>query len=160
MEVFNVEKNVSSARIIRSETKNPIVVDDVIANLIWDSAKTNTFVIAGDFDLNGDGLTDADAADRIKSLIQKWGGKVADAVSIDTDFVVLGSAPDVPKKPTADELETFPDAMEKYERIVTKLDNYNRIQSQAQALSIPILNTERFLYFIGYKTQAAKPGAF
>jgi len=160
IEVFNVEKNVSSARIIRSETKNPIVVDDVIANLIWDSAKTNTFVIAGDFDINGDGLPDTDAADRIKSLIQKWGGKVADAVSIDTDFVVLGSAPDVPKKPTADELETFPDAMEKYERIVVKLDNYNRIQGQAQALSIPILNTERFLYFIGYKTQAAKPGAF
>jgi hypothetical protein len=160
VEIFNVEKNVSSARIIRSETKNPIVVDDVIANLIWDSAKTNTFVIAGDFDLNGDGLLDSDAVDKIRSLILKWGGKVADTVAIDTDFVVLGTAPDVPKKPTADELETYPDAMDKYQRTVAKLDNYNQVQGQAQALSIPILNAERFLYFIGYKTQAAKPGAF
>ena len=50
--------------------------------------------------------------------------------------------------------------MEKYERAVERLANYKDIQSQAQALSIPILNADRFLYFIGYKTQAGKPGAF
>jgi len=27
-------------------------------------------------------------------------------------------------------------------------------------LSIPIMNAERFLYFIGYKTMSGNPGAF
>ena len=41
IEVFNVGKNVSTARITQSDPKNPILVDDVIANLVWDSGKTN-----------------------------------------------------------------------------------------------------------------------
>jgi hypothetical protein len=34
------------------------------------------------------------------------------------------------------------------------------IQSQAQALLIPVFNYERFLFFIGYKTQSGRAGAF
>jgi hypothetical protein len=158
IEVYNVGESVSAARIIRSEPKNPIVVEDIVANLIWDSKKTNTFVVAGDFDLNG--IKGTDALEKIRGLVEKWGGKVADSVSINTDFVILGTPPDVPQKPTLAETETYPNAMEKYERAVERLANYKQIQSQAEALSIPILNADRFLYFIGYKTQAGKPGAF
>jgi hypothetical protein len=31
---------------------------------------------------------------------------------------------------------------------------------QAQALWVPVLNIEKFLYFIGYKTLASRPDAF
>jgi NAD-dependent DNA ligase len=158
IEVYNVGDSVSAARIVRSEPKNPVVVDDIVANLIWDSKKTNTFVVAGDFDLNGTKGTDA--IEKIRGLVEKWGGKVADSVSVNTDFVILGTPPTVPQKPTLEETETYPNAMEKYERAVERLANYKQIQSQAEALSIPILNADRFLYFIGYKTQAGKPGAF
>ena len=160
IEVYNVGKNVSAARIIRVEPKNPIAVDDVVANLIWDAKKSNTFVIAGDFDLNGSGTIDPDAVAKLRKLIEKWGGVIADAVSANTDFVILGAAPEIPKKPTLEETNAYPNAMEKYERATEQLAGYKQVQSQAQALSIPILNTERFLYFIGYKTQAGKPGAF
>jgi hypothetical protein len=160
IEVYDVQKNISAARIIRSEAKNPIVVDDIVANLIWDATKTNTFVIAGDFDLNGDGRIDPQAIDKIKALIEKWGGKVEDTVTVNTDFVILGEPPEVGRKPTLEESEATPNANEKYEEAVKRLDEYKQIQSQAQTLSIPILNTERFLYFIGYKTQSTRPGAF
>jgi len=160
IEVYNVGDSFSAARIIRSDKKNPVVVDDIIANLIWSSTKANTFVIAGDFDLNGDGVSDDDAIAKIRRLVEKWGGKVADSVTVNTDYVILGTPPEVPSKPTMQETEKYPNAMEKYERTLQQAAKYKDIQSQAQALSIPILNADRFLYFIGYKTQAGNPGAF
>ena len=160
IEVYNVGDSFSAARIIRSDKKNPIVVDDIIANLIWSPDKANTFVVAGDFDLTGKGVPDEDAVAKIRGLVEKWGGKVADSVTVNTDYVILGTPPEVPSKPTVQETEKYPNAMEKYERSLERQAGYKQIQSQAQALSIPILNADRFMYFIGYKTQAARPGAF
>jgi hypothetical protein len=160
IEVFNVGKNISTARIISPNPKRPIIVDDIVANLIWDSDKTNVFVVAGEFDLNGDGNIDDEAADKIKALIKKWGGKVADEISIDTDFLVLGTIPTILKKPTFEQTEVDPMAMEKYEASLKKLTSYKEIQERAQKLSIPVFNLEKFLYFIGYKTLSARPDAF
>jgi hypothetical protein len=160
IEVYDVQKSISAARIIRSEVKNPIVADDIVANLIWDAAKTNTFVISGDFDLNGDGKIDLQAIDKIKALVEKWGGKVEDKVTVNTDFVILGMPPEVGMKPTIEQIEASPNADEKYEESVRRLEEYKKIRSQAETLSIPILNADRFLYFIGYKTESTEPGAF
>jgi hypothetical protein len=160
IEVYNIGDSFSAARIIRSDKKNPIVADDIIANLIWSPTKANTFVVAGDFDLNGDGVIDDDAAAKIRGLVEKWGGKVADTVTVNTDYVILGTPPVVPQKPTMQETEKYPNAMDKYERTLQQAAKYKDILSQAQALSIPVMNAERFLYFIGYKTMSGNPGAF
>ena len=160
IEVYSVQKNTSMARILKSEIKRPIILDDNIANLIWDSDKTNVFVIEGEFDLNGDGKIEEDAADKIKALIGKWGGKVADSISIETDFLVLGNPPTVLRRPTVTELEMDPMATERYDTSRQKLTSYMEIQGQAQALLIPVLNYERFLFFVGYKTQSDRAGAF
>ena len=160
IEVFSAGKTFSAARIIRSQRSRPIVSDDIVANLIWDSDKTNVFVVAGEFDLDSDGDIDYDGVDKIKALIEKWGGRVADTVSIETDFLVLGSAPQIRRKPTFEIMEVYPMAMEKYEATLKKLTHYKEVQSQAQVLSVPVFNAERFLYFIGYKAQSDRPGAF
>jgi len=160
IEVFNIEENISAARIIHSQRGKSIVVDDIVANLIWDSDRANTFAVSGQFDLNNDGNIDYGGTDKIKALIERWGGRVSDAVSIDTDFVVLGEAPRVRRKPTFEEMEIYPTAMEEYEASVQRLADYNQIQQRAHDLSIPIFNTERFLYFIGYKAQSSRAGAF
>jgi hypothetical protein len=160
LEVFDVAKTFSAARIIRSEIKRPIVVDDIVANLIWDSDKTNVFVVVGEFDLDNDEYIDYDGTEKIKALITKWGGKAIDNVTIDTDYLILGRPPIVQQKPTFEQMETDPMALQKYEASLQELLNYKSIQIQAQAFSIPILNAERFLYFIGYKTQATKAGAW
>ena len=66
--------------------------------------------------------------------------------------MVLGTPPVIPAKPTLEDTTTRPDAMEKYNKAVERLAAYKQIESQAQSLSIPILNLDRFLYFIGYKS--------
>jgi len=160
VEVFNLERNISAARIVRSEKKNPIAQDDIVANLVWDSNRANVFVVAGEFDLNGDGKINVDAISKIRALIEKWGGSVADNVSAQTDFVVLGQAPLVPREPRVEDLEVDPMAKEKYQAAVQRLNNYKEVQSRAEALRIPIFTYDRFLYFIGYSEQANQPGAF
>jgi len=160
IEVVEVGRNVSTAQITYSQINNPIIVDDIVANLIWDREKTNIFVIAGDFDLDNDENIELDAEQKIQSLIENWGGKVNDDVTIETDFIVLGKPTAVLRKPTFEEIEADPMAMERYEKSVRKLYRYNQIQKSARNLSIPIFNLNRFLHFIGYKSQSEKPGAF
>jgi hypothetical protein len=160
IEVFDVEETFSAARITRSEITKPILSGDIVANLIWDSGKTNVFVVAGDFDLNNDEVIDIDAVRRIKALIEKWGGRAADAVSIETDFLVLGRPPQVLTKPTLDETEIDPTATQRYEASLKRLADYRELRGQAETLWIPIFRYERFLYFIGYKEQVGQAGAF
>jgi len=161
IEVFDVADTYCAARITESDAKKPVLLGDIVANLIWTSDKTNVFVIAGDFDLDNDGNIDENATGRIKSLIEKWGGKVVDNISVDTDFLVLGDQPQVPQQqPTFEQLELDPGAMQRYEALLQNLNQYNQLQSQAQTLWIPIFKYERFLYFIGYKGQISKAGAF
>ena len=161
IEVFDVKPKVSIARVITPpNVKRPIIAGDKIANLIWDSNEINIFVIAGDFDLNGDGAIDDYAADKIKGLIEKWGGKVAPQISIDVDYIILGTQPIVPRKPTLEEMESFPLAMKKYEEAVKLSEQYKEVLKQAELLRIPIFSYERFLYFTGYKTKAREQGAF
>jgi len=137
-------------------SKRPVMLGDIVANLIWDSDKANVFVVVGGFDLDGDGNIDRYAGDKIKSLIEEWDGRVDDTVTIDTDFLVLGRAPEALRKPTFEEMEIDPMAMRKYEQSLQKLDHYEEVLKLAKDLSIPIFNTERFLCFIGYKTQAGR----
>lgn len=160
IEVLNIEKNTSVARITYSKVKNPVILNDNVANLIWDSNKTNEFVVAGEFDIDNDGNTDFDATEKIIALVKNWGAKVADSVSTETDFLIIGKAPEVSKRPTFEEMEMYPLAMEKYEQSIKRLSHYKQMRSLANDLSIPIFNYERFLYFIGYKTQSGKAGAF
>lgn len=160
VEVFDVGENLSAARIIKSELNRPILLGDVVANLIWDSDRTNQFVIAGYFDLDKDGGTDFNGPDQIKAMIEKWGGQVADTITIDTDFVVLGQAPQSLQRPTLEQTEIDPRAMQRYNDSVQALNRYNGIKNQAQGLWIPVLTYEKFLYFIGYEGQIARAGAF
>jgi len=46
------------------------------------------------------------------------------------------------------------------EAAVQSLELYKGIEDRAKALSIPIFNTQRFLYLIGYETLAQRPEAF
>ncbi len=51
-------------------------------------------------------------------------------------------------------------AMQRYETSLSRLADYQEVQDRAEALLAPIFNLERFLYFIGYREQSARPGAF
>jgi len=160
VEVFMIDRKVSAARVLSVGRKNPIVTGDLVANLIWDSSKENQFVVAGEFDLDGDGGPDYDAIRKIEALIQRWGGVVTNEVSATTDFVVLGKEPLVPAEPTLDQQTQDPTAKEKFDAIRQNNERYNEVRQRAEALWIPIFSYDRFLHFTGYASQVRKPGAF
>ena len=160
IEIFDISDTYSAARITRSELNRPIMKNDIAANLIWDSRKANQFVLAGEFDLNDDGINDYDALAKIKATVEKWGGKVTDKISIDTDFVILGQQPQVLEKPSLEEQEIDPTALQRYESAVEGLNRYNEIQSRAQSLWIPIFTYKKFIHLIGYSSKIGLAGTF
>ena len=160
VEVIQVNRRASAARILSSSNKNPIITGDLAANLIWDSSKENRFVVAGEFDLDKDDNADYDAIRKIGSLIEKWGGAVADTVTAETDYVILGSEPEVPPEPSAETLTVDPTAMERHNAARLRNERYSQIRQQAESLWVPIFNYDRFLHFTGYASQVGKPGAF
>lgn len=156
IEVFQVEEYVSAARIVKSDKKNPIVSEDIVSNLIWDRKGTNYFVVAGGFDFNNDGYIEADGAKRIQEMIERWGGTMMNEVTVDTDFIVIGTEPDVLPRPTQDELDIDPMAQQRYDASVEKMQAYNNLLQKANNLGVPVFNQKRFMYLIGYDTLANK----
>ena len=160
VEVLAIDRRVSAARMLSSDRKNPIATGDLMANLIWDVGRQNQFIVAGEFDLDRDGKTDYDGIRKIEALIQKWGGAVAQEVTAGTDYVILGTEPEVPAEPTPDQQAADPTAMERYNSLRQANDQYQQIRQRAASLWIPTFNYDRFLYFTGYASQVDKPGAF
>ena len=156
IEVFQVSEQVSAARIVKSDTKDPIAKEDIVANLIWDRNTPNQFVVAGDFDFNNDGRIDADGAQRIAELIERYGGTVADTITVDTDFLIVGVEPVSLRRPTQQEMDIDPMAQQRYEMSTKKIDAYNQLLGNAGSLGIPVFNQKRFLYLIGYETLMKK----
>ncbi|MCI0500026.1 MAG: hypothetical protein L0Y36_10180 [Planctomycetales bacterium] len=156
IEVFQVAEQVCAARIIKSDKKNPVVMEDLVVNLIWDRKGANQFVVAGEFDFNNDGRIDADGTQRIKELIERWGGRVTEAVTVDTDFLVLGAEPASPPRPTQDELDIDPMSQQRYELSNQKAKAYTELLDKATNLGIPVFNQKRFMYLIGYDTLLTK----
>ena len=160
VEIFRILPDTCVARVVSKDPKRPIVMDDIVANLIWDRDKIYKFSLVGDFDVNRDGRIDPDGIEAVSRLVVKWGSETTDEISALLDAVILGQPPQVPPKPKALDLETDPLAEEKYNAAQRRLDHYKTIQEQAEGLMIPILPYDTFLYLIGYRGQSLKPGAF
>ena len=156
IEVFQVSEQVSAARIVKSDTKDPIAKEDIVANLIWDRNTPNQFVVAGAFDFNNDGLIDADGAQRIAELIERYGGTVANTITVDTDFLIVGAEPASLRRPTQQEMDIDPMAQQRYEMSAKKIEAYDQLLGKAGSLGIPVFNQKRFLYLIGYDTLMKK----
>ena len=156
IEVFQVADRVSAARIVKSDKNNPIVKDDIVANLIWDREGTNLFVVAGEFDYNNDGRVEPDGDERIVELIERWGGEVVDEITVDVDFLVIGEEPQPLSRPTQEDLDTDPMAQQRYEASIKQTQAYTETLEKAVKLGIPVFNQKRFMYLIGYDTLANK----
>ena len=154
IEVFQASEQVCAARIIKSNKKNPIVKEDIVSNLIWDSKTSNRFIVVGDFDFDNNGRPDKDGQKRIIELIERWGGSLMDDVTVDTDFIVVGPAPTPLTRPTQDEIDIDPMAQQRYDQSLEKVKKYDALMQKANNLSVPVFNQKRFMYLIGYDTLA------
>ena len=148
IEIIKVDQGSSECRVINTEPGQTIVPGDKILNLVYDRNTKFNFVVYGDFDINSTGKAVPQDTAVIKRLITQWGGAVMDQITPNTDFVVMGTTPVVPQF-TADQL-TDPFNKKQQTDAIAAADAYDAEEKQAQDLNIPILNQNRFLYFVGF----------
>jgi len=149
LEVVAVGPETSECQITKLQPGQQVVVGDPIANLVFDPNTKYNFVVYGKFDITGSGA--GDDSQIIKRLITQWGGKLQDHIDVDTDFVVMGSEPVAPPRDPND-----PGSMIKFTQYQQDLAKYQAQIVAATQLSVPIMNQNRFLYFIGYYDQAKR----
>jgi predicted nucleic acid-binding Zn-ribbon protein len=152
IEVFNVSPDTSECRIIKTQPGQQLVIGDLLMNLIYDPNTAYNFVVYGSFDLSNSGTASPGDAEIVKRLITQWGGKIQNDVDMDTDFVVMGTEPVVPAITDPNDAQQVLRHNEKQ----AQLEKYQAFIAKASQLSIPVMNQNRFLYFIGYFDQATR----
>jgi len=150
IEVYAVGPDTSECRVTKLERGQQLVVGDPVSNLVFDPHTHYNFVVYGDFDLTNSGTPSPGDTEIIKRLITQWGGKLQDHVDVNTDFVIMGAQPQIP---TGGDTNS-PEWQLRVRQAQAKADQFQNVVHEAAQLSIPIMNQNRFLYFIGYYDQA------
>ncbi len=154
IEVIRVGAAASECRILKSRLGAILGEGDLIVNLIYDPNTKFNFVVFGKFDLDHNKQFTTLEAEVIKRLVSQWGGNVQDKINVDTDFVVMGKEPEVPNF-SAEELQN-PINKKALDDAKAELAAYTDVRQQARDLHIPIMNQNRFLYFVGYYDVAGR----
>lgn len=156
IEVANVFETTAECRVTSRTPGEPILVNDIIANPVFDRSRQFTFAVIGDFDLNFDGRPEDVGGKEVIRLIDRLGGKVVNKVDTDTDFVVVGSVPPKPA-PVIPGSEDEAAATERNEQAAKRLTAFETMLKEARSLSIPILTRTQFLHFLGQSMPANTP---
>jgi hypothetical protein len=152
IEVFSVQADTAECRIVRLQPGEQVVIGDLIANLVFDPNTKYNFFVYGNFDLSNSGVARPEDGELVKRLIVQWGGKIQDHIDVDTDFVVMGAQPVVPPVTDAND----PQQIMRHNAAQAAFQKYEDQITQAERLSIPVMNQNRFLYFTGYFDQARR----
>lgn len=154
LEVIRVGNTSSECRVTRTQGGQQLTEGDLVANIVYDRNTRYAFMVYGNFDLDRNNVASPAEADVVRRLVTQWGGRLADQVNVDTDFVVLGREPVLPTF-AQEELED-PINRKKMDDARAELDAYQKVIDRARDLHIPILNQNRFLYLIGFYNQARR----
>jgi len=154
IEVERVDEAVSECRVTKLEVGRHMTAGDLIANLVYDRNTKFNFVVYGKFDLAQSGAPKAADAQKIKALINEWGGAMQKDITVDTDFVVMGATPVI--KDFSDEDLQDPLNRRLQEEQQAEYQAYQDELDKAKSLNIPIMNQNRFLYFCGYYDNAQR----
>jgi hypothetical protein len=151
IEVVSISESSSECRIVGVADREIILEGDLIANPIYDPTRPQTFLVIGEFDLDGDGMADAGGAAVIESMITEWGGGLATELTAQTDFMVLGGTPRKPRGAS----EPSGAQSERNRALQREWDRYMDMVESAKALSIPVMTQDLFLSFLGYRDRYA-----
>ncbi|MFN0012061.1 MAG: hypothetical protein ACKVS8_10500 [Phycisphaerales bacterium] len=146
IEITKVDDSTSIARVLSGQRGNPVIRGDVLANALYDPAKTYSFLVYGNFDINRDGLSSVEEQTDIRAQVREWGGTISETLSGDVDFLVLGARPTLPPTPPAD--APVP-VVQEFIRLKRVVQEYDRLVEQATATSIPVLNQNRLFTLTG-----------
>jgi hypothetical protein len=154
IEVIHVLPTSAECRVIHTALGETLTEGDLIMNLVFDPNAHYKFLVYGKFDMSNEGTPNAADADVVKRLVTQWGGRLATAADVNTDFVVLGAVPVVPILSPDDQND--PGKVKGRDDKQAELDAFLKVQADAGDLGIPLMNQNRFLYFVGYYDQSAK----
>lgn len=144
--VTSVRDKISACRIASKAEDNPIRLGDPVVNVAFDSTVTYSFHVIGDFDLSGNGNPTPQGQEQIKAMIREAGGEIAGDLGVETDFLVAGPKPSVPPAPREGaDLAT----RAAYQSALANQKKYEEDVALAMKLGVQILNTNRFLSFMG-----------
>jgi hypothetical protein len=140
----------SLCRITRTTKGQAIQAGDVISNVVYNTDKNRKshFTIVGDLDLDGDGVATADERDRLIAMVTRWGGVVDAVVSTQTDFLVTGTPPTPAALTITGEGAATQGSV--VDQRGKERERFDAAVKEAKDLSIPVLNSNRFLSMIGY----------
>jgi hypothetical protein len=153
IEVVSIYDRSAACKIVAVLGREPIRPGDLIANPIYDHARPLKFMVIGEFDLEHNGRPDDNGIPRIEALIERWGGQIADAVSADVDFMVVGTPPQVPTVLG----DASPEFVEHAKTLADAFDHYSDQLEAATGLAIPLLRQEVFMHFLGYRSSDVFP---
>lgn len=146
IEIVSIDDEAAECKIVAVAPNELILEGDLVANPVYEPNRAVGFLVVGVFDLNHDGVPDADGVATIESLVTEWGGTISAELTALTDFVVLGGAPRRPR-PLGD---GAPEQTERHNMMQQVYDRYVGTIEAARTLAVPILNQEVFLNFLGY----------
>ncbi len=152
LEVTDVGDLTSEAHVVASIQSDPIVRGDILYNLIYNRNVPLNFFVMGDFDLNQDEMIDPNGEQRVAEIISLAGGAVNKQISPAVNFVIVGKTPETPEK--VEDAGEY--AQEEYEKQMKKVQRFNDLRDQVQALAIPTISENDFVKYTGYKTDLTK----
>jgi outer membrane murein-binding lipoprotein Lpp len=133
----------SSSELRIYSVTSPVVAGDVLVNLVYDRQRRLSFRLIGKIDMDDDGLDDTE---RLKGLIQQFGGRVDEQLAVQTDYLITGEEPPVLAPPPADAAASERD---RYERSRRAFLEFSGEMVKAQNYGIPVLSLNRFLGLVG-----------
>ena len=145
--VVKIMENSCELRIYEIEGDNPVVTGDVLHNPVYDRERRMRFVLVGKMDTDGDGFDDTE---ELKALIQEFGGRIDDKLTVQADFLVVGEEPPVPAPPGPTD---GPQKQQEYQEARRQFIEFTEAKARAENFSIPILNLNRFLGLVGIAGQ-------
>ncbi|MCE5327580.1 MAG: hypothetical protein LLG01_14335 [Planctomycetaceae bacterium] len=147
--VVSVGQDVSRCQVTEVKKKeNPLVANDLVVNVAFDSIRKWKFVVEGLFNLHGpDSGASEQGSVEVTLLLRRLGAEVTDVLDVDVDFLVMGVEPPAPKRP---EDEAPPQVWEVYKQADKVRKRYAEMRKMASDLRIPIINTNTFLAMTGY----------
>lgn len=155
IEVYDIQDDTATCRVVRSTRGGQVTAADAIVNLVYDPNKVFTFFVYGDFDIEFDG--GENDISRIKGLVTEWGAELAELrldeeglpmLSPSIDFIVLGRQPEFPEEPGDENFD--PEVIQAWQAKVREYEIYQAVLDDAKLLRIPVLNQNRFIDLVGY----------
>lgn len=149
LEVYEVAPGTATARLVQLRANSRLSVGDAVVNVAFDPQRELKFHVFGAFDVNGDGLDTEGEAERIKSMIERFGATVTDNLDFDVDFLVLGAPPELPQELVGNQL-TDAVRIREFNAALEKFNATTELLTLAERYTIPVLNQSRFLDLIGF----------